>query len=155
MSPRRLRHELVREVSLLGTDEPLRTAVHKVIEAELPALPVCGANGKLVGIFGEREFIAAALPGYVGQLPYAAFVPRAIDAALEQRAECGQEPVSKHMNTEHIDVGPDFSDAQLAETFLHHRVLIVPVVDAGRVTGVVTRADFFKTLAERVLPDPA
>ena len=55
------------------------------------------------------------------------------------------------MNTEHIDVGADFSDAQVAEIFLHHRVLIVPVVDDGRVIGVITRADFFRALAERFL----
>ena len=42
------------------------------------------------------------------------------------------------MNTEHIDVGADFSDAQVAEIFLHHRVLIVPVVDERRVVGVIT-----------------
>ena len=39
------------------------------------------------------------------------------------------------MNTEHVDVGPDFSDTQVAEIFLHHRVLIVPVVDDGRVSA--------------------
>ena len=55
------------------------------------------------------------------------------------------------MNTEHVDVGPDFSDAQVAEIFLHHRVLIVPVADDGRVVGVITRADFFRSVAERFL----
>ena len=55
------------------------------------------------------------------------------------------------MNTEHVDVGPDFSDTQVAEIFLHHRVLVVPVVDGGRVVGVITRSDFFRTIAERFL----
>ena len=53
------------------------------------------------------------------------------------------------MNTEHVDVGPDFSDAQVAEIFLHHRVLILPIVDDGRVAGIITRTDFFRALAER------
>jgi len=44
----------------------------------------------------------------------------------------------------------DFSDTQLAEIFLHHRVLIIPIVDAGRVTGIVTREDFFRALAQRL-----
>ncbi len=48
------------------------------------------------------------------------------------------------MNTEHVDVGTDFSDAQVAEIFLHHRVLLVPVVEDRRVIGVITRNDFFK-----------
>jgi CBS domain-containing protein len=55
------------------------------------------------------------------------------------------------MNTEQVDVAADFSDAQIAETFLHHRVLIIPVVDNRRVTGVLTRGDFFHAVADRFL----
>jgi hypothetical protein len=33
------------------------------------------------------------------------------------------------MNTEHVEAGPDVSDVQLAETFLNHRVLVVPICD--------------------------
>lgn len=39
----------------------------------------------------------------------------------------------------------------IAETFLHHRVLIVPVRGDGGVKGVITRSDFFRHLAERFL----
>ncbi len=67
----------------------------------------------------------------------------------EKRAACRDEPVGRYMHTEHIDVGPDFSDAQIAETFLHHRVLIIPVVEAGTIQGVITRSEFFRRLAER------
>ena len=31
-------------------------------------------------------------------------------------------------------VEDDYSDTQLAETFLHHRVLVVPIATAGRST---------------------
>ena len=54
------------------------------------------------------------------------------------------------MNTEHVEVPADYSDAQLAETFLHHRVLIIPVVDGRQVEGVVTRWDFFRAVAARL-----
>lgn len=108
-------------------------------------------GGKLRGIFGEREFIGALFPGYLTTLGYAGFIPRSLDEALEKRATCASEPVSAHMNTDHIDVGEDFSDTQLAEILLHHRVLIVPIVDKGRVTGIVTREDFTRALAQRLL----
>ena len=52
------------------------------------------------------------------------------------------------MNAEHIDVGADFSDAEVAEIFLHHRVLLVPVTDGGALVGVITRSDFFRSIAE-------
>jgi CBS domain-containing protein len=151
MSPQRIASTVRREVLLLREDEPLGSAVRELIDADAPALPVVDRTGKLLGIFGEREFIGALFPGYLTTLGYAGFIPRSLDEALEKRAACAGEPVGRYMNTDHIDVREDFSDTQLAEIFLHHRVLIIPIVDAGRVTGIVTREDFFRALAQRLV----
>ncbi|HEX2084822.1 MAG TPA: CBS domain-containing protein [Solirubrobacteraceae bacterium] len=138
-------------MNLLRDDMPVDEAVRAVLDSGLPALPVVDGNERLVGIFGEREFLGALFPGYVKELPYAGFVPRSIEAVLEKRASCRREPIRQHMNTDHVEVAPDHADVQLAEIFLHHRVLIVPVTDDGRVVGVVTRSEFFASLAERFL----
>lgn len=151
MSPRSVTDPLVRESPLLATDDPVEHAVRQLLATDLPALPVVDESGRLRGIFGEREFFGAVFPGYLGDLSYAGFVPRSLEFALEKRATCRTEPVLAYINTEHVDVGTDFSDAQVAETFLHHRVLVLPVVGDQRVVGVITRADFFHALAERFL----
>jgi CBS domain-containing protein len=151
MSP--LGQELIRQVSTLRADQPLGSAIATLVESGLPALPVCDDDAQLVGMFGERNAITAVVPGYVGELSSAAFLSSALDEALEQRLDCVREPVSKYMTTEHVEVPADFSYAQLAETFLHHRVAVIPVVDGGRVTGAVTRRDYVRTLAEK-LPEP-
>ena len=149
MSPRTIADLVHRDTPVLGVDTPIGDAVRAVLDAGLPALPVVDRSDKLVGIFGEREFMEALFPGYVKHLRHAGFVPRAIEAVLEKRERCRLEPVGQHMNTEHIDVGPDFSDSEVAEIFLHHRVLVVPIVDAGRVAGLITRHGFFRVVAER------
>jgi CBS domain-containing protein len=154
MSPQRIASTVRREVPLLRDDACLRDAVMQIVQADVPALPVVDGRGRLRGIFGEREFIGALFPGYLKTLGYAGFVPRSLDEALDRRGSCADEPVAEHMNTEHIDVGEDYSDTQLAEIFLHHRVLIIPIVDGGRVAGIVTREDFFRALAERLLAPP-
>lgn len=151
MTPDKLSRDLVRDAPVLRSDDTVGAAVGKLIDSGLPALPVVGADDRLAGIFGEREFMSALFPGYLGQLRYAGFVPSTLDDAIEKRAACANEPVGDYLNTEHIDVGSDFSDAQIAETFLHHRVLIVPVLDSGRVRGVITRTDFIRRLAGRFL----
>ena len=126
-------------------------ALKAMLAAELPALPVVEHDGAYLGIFGEREFIGALFPGYLGALRSAAFVPHSIDDVIDRRLECAQDPVSKHANTEHVAVGKDYSDAQLAETFLHHQVLIIPVVEDRKVTAIITRSDFFRALATRFI----
>ncbi len=148
MSPRAIAELVHREAPLIRHDEQIGTAVQRLLESGLPALPVVDDHERFAGIFGEREFITALFPGYLGALGSAGFIPKSIDVALEKRQKCRFEPVSKYINTEHVDVGPDFSDVELAEIFLHHRVLIIPVVDNGRVTGVITRSAFFRALAE-------
>jgi len=140
---------LLREVPVLSGDDTVRTAVRALLDAGVTALPVADDDGRFAGIFGERELITAAFPGYLRELHSAAFVSHAAEEGIELR-DCAHEPVADHMNTEHVDVGSDVSDARIAEIFLHHRVLIVPVVDDGRVRGVITRADFFKAVADRL-----
>jgi CBS domain-containing protein len=151
VTPDKLSRELVRDAPLLRRDDTVGAAVRRVLDSGLPALPVIDADDRFVGIFGEREFMGALFPGYLKELKYAGFVPSTLDDAIQKRAACRHEPVGDYMNTEHIDVDSDFSDAQLAETFLHHRVLIIPVVDSGQVRGVITRADFFRRLGQRFL----
>jgi CBS domain-containing protein len=151
MSPRAVSGPLVRDAPVLHETDTVGDAVRSLLESDLPALPVVDERGKLTGIFGEREFLGAVFPGYLKELKYAGFVRKSLEDALEKRSECRQETVSRHMNTEHVDVDTEFADLQVAEIFLHHRVLIVPVTDGGRVAGVITRGDFFRSVAERFL----
>ncbi|MGZ8648764.1 MAG: CBS domain-containing protein [Solirubrobacteraceae bacterium] len=150
MRPRNFTDPLLRETPVIEADATVAAATQAVLDSDLPALPVVD-RGRLLGIFGEREFLGAVFPGYLKELRYAGFVKRSLEDALEKRSGCRDEPVRAYVNTEHVDVGPDHSDAEVAEIFLHHRVLLVPVTDAGRVIGVITRSDFFRSVAEHFL----
>jgi CBS domain-containing protein len=155
VNPRASSTRSLHQPETIRTDDTIEHAVRRLLETDLPALPVVDPTGRFAGIFGEREFFSALFPGYLDQLHGAAFLHRSLDETLEKRESCRSERVEQHMNREHIDVGPDHSDVQVAETFLHHRVLIIPVVDRMRVTGVITRSDFFHALAERLLERPS
>jgi CBS domain-containing protein len=152
VSPQSIMERLLREVPVLSQDEHVEAAIRRILDAGVPALPVVDRDGRFAGVFGEREFMAAVFPGYVSELKSAAFVSASLDDAIGRRAACLREPVGRHAHTEHVDVSADASDVQIAEIFLHHRVLIVPVCDRdGRIFGVVTRSEFFRALATRLL----
>jgi CBS domain-containing protein len=141
--------QTLREIEPLGADDLIGPAARRVIDEGLPALPAVEADGRFAGIFGEREFMTALFPGYVGELATAAMVSRSVDETIERRSHCSDEPIRRYMTTDHVLVQDDYSDTQLAELFLHHRILIVPIATAGRVHAVVTRHDFFCGLVER------
>jgi predicted transcriptional regulator len=145
--------QTIKEITPLDVDELVGVAARKVVESELPALPAV-ENGKFVGIFGEREFMAALFPGYVRELASSAMIGRSIDDAIERRESCRAEPIRKYLTTDHVLVEDDYSDTQLAELFLHHRVLIIPIATEGRVHAVVTRSDFFRALAAKLADWP-
>ncbi len=95
--------------------------------------------------------MSALFPGYMRELASSAMIKRSIDDAIERRESCISEPIERHLTTDHVSLRDDYSDTQLAELFLHHRVLVIPVATQGRVHAIVTRGDFFRALAERFL----
>jgi CBS domain-containing protein len=151
MSPSSLSQLALHHPPVLHADDGVEAAVRIVLDSGMPALAVVDADEHFAGIFGEREFMAAVFPAYLGELRHSAFLSRSLDEALEKREGCRHEPISRYMTKEHVEVGSDFSDTQVAEIFLHHRVLVVPVVADGRVEGLLTRRDFFRAIGERFL----
>ena len=96
----------------------------RLLDSELPALPVVDEREPLRRHLRRARVHERALP----RLPRPAQGRRRSCAARSTRPSRSATPAaasrsSKYMNTEHVDVGPDFSDTQVAEIFLHHRVL--------------------------------
>ena len=143
-------NETIREIEPLSTGDTIAEAARRVIDDGLPALPAVDPSGNFAGIFGEREFMVALFPGYVRELASSAMIKRSIDEAIERRESCRVEPIEKYLTTDHVLVEDDYSDTQLAELFLHHRVLVIPIATGGRVHAVVTRNEFFQALFERL-----
>jgi CBS domain-containing protein len=148
--PKSIVNQTLLEIEPLAADEPVGPAARRVVDAGVPALPAVEADGAFAGIFGEREFMSALFPGYVGELGSAAVIKRSIDDTIERRITCRSEPIRKYLTTDHVVVEDDYSDTQLAEIFLHHRVLVVPIATEGRVHAVITRNDFFRVLVEKL-----
>jgi len=146
----RFARAIVREVEPLSADELIGAAARRMLESGLPGLPAVEPDGTFAGIFGEREFMAALFPRYVRELGSSAMIRRSLDDAIERRLGCIAEPIREYLTTDHVVVDDDYSDTQIAEIFLHHRVLVVPIATRSRVHGVITRSDYFGALVDRL-----
>lgn len=147
--PNSIVNKAIREIDPLSADDLIGTAARRVVETGLPALPAVEPDGSFAGIFGEREFMAALFPGYMGELASSRMISRSMDESIDRRLECAREPIRPYLTSEAVVVDDEYSDTQLAELFLHHRVLVIPVATDGRVHAVVTRQDYFHALVKR------
>ncbi len=147
--PNKIARSVIREVEVLSADELIPGAARKVLDGGLPGLPAVEEDGTFAGVFGELEFMTALFPAYVDELGSGAMIRHSIDDAFERRDACRFESIREYLTTDHVTVEDDYSDIEIAEIFLHHRVLVVPVVTAGVVHGVVTRAEYFAALFEK------
>lgn len=153
MPDRIARRVLRRPAPVVGAEDLVRAAVHKVLDAALPALPVVEAGGSYAGVFGAHELIGAVFPRYLEELHGTAVISPALDEGLERHLECMGQPVREHLDADHPAVDEDYSDTHLAELFLHHRVEIIPVLADGRVEAVVPLEDFLRELGGQLIGD--
>ena len=119
---------------------------------ELPGLPVVDANGQLVGIVTEADLVLPDdqgdlhIPHYINLFGGTVFLESL--HRFEGRLRKAFAATAEDMMTRHPDtVGPDTSvreAARLIHESGHNRL---PVVEEGRLVGVVTRIDVLGALA--------
>jgi len=112
-----------REVISVQPHRTLAEAIRTLSERRIGALVVMGADGALVGILSERDIIRAL--GEQG------------GAALESA-------VSRSMTSKVVTCRPQTSVDELMEIMTMGRFRHVPVVENGRVAGLVSIGDVVK-----------
>ncbi|QBX56461.1 CBS domain-containing protein [Nocardioides seonyuensis] len=111
------------EVVTISPDATVRELIGLLAEHNVGALVVCDADDTLAGIVSERDVVR--------QLH--------LDAAVLDSA------VSSIMSTDvHTCSGND-SVPDLMQTMTEHRIRHVPVVDDGRLTGIISIGDVVKS----------
>ena len=112
----------------LDSEMDVLRATQMLIKADISGAPVLDKHGRLVGILTERDCMQVALQGYY-------------------HGEPGGK-VSRHMSPDPEHVSPDKSILTLADMFINGRFQRYPVVDNGRLVGVIARWDIMRALAE-------
>lgn len=102
-------------------------AAQLLLKSNVSGAPVLDEHGRLVGILTERDFMQVALQGFYHGEP----------GGL----------VKRHMSPDPAYVSPDESILTVAEMFIQGRFQRYPVVDNGRLVGVIARRDVMRALA--------
>ena len=111
-------------------DDDILSAARLLVEKKISGTPVIDHVGNLVGIVTEKDCMAIAMKaGYYG------------DAGGK---------VSAFMSTEVVTVDTETPIMEIAEHFATRNYRRLPVLDRGRVVGIVSRRDVLWLLNERL-----
>ncbi len=123
------REIMTEDVVTIGPQASIQDAIELLLIQEFSGLPVTDEAGYLIGIVTEFALLAIAYD----------------DSIREQT-------IADHMTTEVITVEADDSVRRVADLCIANRVRRLPVMDNGRLVGLIARRDVLKALYESKAP---
>ncbi|TIS55649.1 MAG: CBS domain-containing protein [Mesorhizobium sp.] len=125
-----------------------------MLSKNIGGLPVIRSDGTLLGIVSEGDFLRRAELGTRRKRSrWLEFLvsPR---RAAEEYVQANGRRIEEVMTADVITVSPDASLSEIVELMTRNHVKRIPVVDGGKVVGIVTRSDLLRALLS-VLPGSA
>ena len=128
----RVRELMTGAITTVRPDLPVLDARHLMLERRIRHLPVVAEDGKLAGIVTDRD-IRLNLPSQATSL-----------SVWEVNHLLARLTVEKVMTRAVITVGPDREARDAAQLMLDHTIGALPVLDGGRLIGIVTETDLLR-----------
>jgi CBS domain-containing protein len=146
---------MTRDVATVRPDTPVVDALRLMLELRISGLPVIDATGAVVGIVTEADFL------HRGELDTDPQHSRWMEFLLGP-GRLASEYVASHtrrieqiMIRKVVTVAPDAPLADVVRLMEKHAIKRVPVVEQGRLAGIVSRADLLRALLDALAPAPA
>jgi CBS domain-containing protein len=140
-----------RDVPTVSPDDDVEAVVRRMREHEVPGIPVVTSEDKLVGIVTEADLILRDeeadlhLPHHIDLMGGVVYLGRLKN--YEQRVKRALASTASDMMTpDPVTVGPEDSVRDAARIIAERRHNRLPVVQDGKLVGVVTRLDVLDAL---------
>lgn len=113
----------------INRDATVTEAIARLVQNNIGSLPVTDAEGRLLGIFSERDVLRG----------------------LHNRGEgYGRMTVGEVMTHDPVTCSPDCDVDEVMGKMSERHIAKVPVLDAERLVGIVSVGDVIKVMYERV-----
>lgn len=111
------------DVYSVGPETPMAAVIETLASKRIGAVLVLGGAGSVAGVISERDIVRAL---------------------ASHGAEALSMPASTFMTAEVISAGPSDSIESVMETMTHGRFRHLPVLEDGRLVGIVSIGDVVK-----------
>ncbi|MFW5498728.1 MULTISPECIES: CBS domain-containing protein [unclassified Maridesulfovibrio] len=135
----------------LEPDTDVATAAKLMLDKHLNGLPVVDRSGKLIGVLCQSDLVAQqktiSMPSLFTILD--GFISFSSNEDLEKEVnKIAATKVEHAMTPDPITIEPDTSIEKIADLMVERKFYTLPVVENGKLVGVVGKEDVLKVLAK-------
>jgi len=132
---------MTRDVVTVAPDTPLKDVARLLVANGISGVPVCGANGEVLGVVSEADILRRE-EGFSPELarPIAWLVDK-LDGEL---GKIGARTAGEAMTAPALTVRPTQHASEVARLMVDHMINRVPVVSGDKLVGIVSRADLVR-----------
>jgi CBS domain-containing protein len=146
-----IRDVMTRDVATLRPDQPITEAADAMAASGYGAMPVVDAEGRFVGLLRDEDLIASEarvhVPTYWMLLGTSVPLPGTMRRFEHEIHKLAGSTVAEVMD-DHPPTVPSDASLEDVATLMHERdITHVPVVDNGRLVGIVARSDIVRYIA--------
>lgn len=146
----KVRDVMKKNVAVIRLGSSYEDAAELMYANRFSGLPVVDHKMNLVGIISEKDLFRAIFPRY----EEVALGPEEFRDSPQMEREIESlrsSPVENHMRRNVITVSPDAEIMRAGGLMLAHGIHRLPVVEKGRLVGIVTRKEIYGSILERHL----
>lgn len=134
-----------RDVIGIKPDDNVKEASNRLFQLEISGLPVIDEQGKLKGMFTEKNILQYIFPSYIEKI--GRFVYEEEPKSIKKRfMELENMKVAQLMRREVVTVFEDTAVSEAARIMLTQKVRRIPVLNKeNKVVGMVAREDVVKS----------
>jgi CBS domain-containing protein len=144
---------MVRDVVTAQPGMDVVEAIELLAEHDVSALPVVDDDGTVVGVISEADLIQRAEGDTVRHRPWWLEAVTPASTLAEEFAKSHGRRVEELMSTEVVSAEEDAPLAEIAALLEKHRIKRVPIIQDGKLVGIVSRSNLIQAMA--MSPTPA
>ena len=133
---------MTRQVATVSPETPLKDAAELLTRHGVSGMPVCDADGAVIGVFSEAD-VLRKVEGAPRELP--GFLRRLLRRVDPDLARIAARTVGEAMTAPAVTVRPTQQVAEAAQIMVERRINRLPVVRRGELVGIVGRADVLRS----------
>ena len=138
---------MVSNVITIGPDASVQDVASLLLSNRISAVPVVGADGGILGIVSEGDLINRADAATAHRKSWWLNALVSNDALATEYTKTHSRRVSDVMTREVITTRPETLVSEIAALLEKNGIKRVPIVDSGRLVGIVSRANLLQGLA--------